>query len=336
MFFFLFLLLLLQKVLKDDKERKEEKTHLRLSSFFFLLSSLPCTRGFWLLTPFQIILFVGIPIAYTITAAISFQKIVALVEPASSWAGADGGGLGRWIVIFMLINLCVVQVRSFHSLSVVSMVGTVASVFYALVAFIGSLARGRGGGGAGEVSYDFGAVKSHGSSEALVFNAANAIATIAFAYGGKNELEREREREREERDQVLNSRFFFSLSHAASKTSSIFSAASSKQKQRLALSQFSGHNIAQEIQATLPFPPSTTKPMMNSVHATFAFTAFFYFSVAFTGYFVFGNAVEANILISLSKPLGVILAGERGKEEEWRKREKERKRERERFFCRFF
>ena len=69
-----------------------------------------------------------------------------------------------------------------------------------------------------------------------------------------------------------------------------------------------GHNIAQEIQATLPFPPSTTKPMMNSVHLTFAFTAFFYFSVAFTGYQTFGNAVATNILVSLSKPTGVMVA----------------------------
>ena len=154
----------------------------------------------------------------------------------------------------MAINLCVVQVRSFHSLSAVSMVGTVASVFYALVAFIGSLAHGRSGKGAeAAVSYKFGAAKSLESTEALVFNAANAIATIAFAYGG--------------------------------------------------------HNIAQEIQATLPFPPSTKKPMMNSVHATFAFTAFFYFSVAFSGYSVFGNAVEPNILVSLSRPTGLMVAG---------------------------
>ena len=126
------------------------------------------------------------PIAYTITAALSFQKIVALVDPASSWGGGAGGGLGRWIVIFMAVNLCVVQVRSFHSLSSVSMIGTLASVFYALVAFIGSVVHGRGGGaGAEAVSYKFGTVSSHGSTELQTFNAANAIATIAFAYGGK-------------------------------------------------------------------------------------------------------------------------------------------------------
>lgn len=172
------------------------------------------SRGFWLLTPFQIILFVGIPIAYTITAAISFQKIVALVDPGgSSWGGADGGGLGRWIVIFMAINLCVVQVRSFHSLSAVSMIGTLASVFYALVAFIGSLVvRGRGGAGTEAVSYEFGAVSSNGSNTALAFNAANAIATIAFAYGGKRiwelvVVEREGKTNDGERKKILLTHF---------------------------------------------------------------------------------------------------------------------------------
>lgn len=185
-----------------DKKRKQKLT------FSFSLSSLsapillfqtPNKRGFWLLTPFQIILFVGLPIAYTITAAISFQKVVALLDPTSSWGGAVGGGLGRWIVIFMAINLFVVQVPSFHSLSSVSMIGTLASVFYALVAFIGSLIHGHGGGTSGElVSYQFGAAKSYGSNEALAFNAANAIATIAFAYGGTRELGKEWRGEKKE------------------------------------------------------------------------------------------------------------------------------------------
>lgn len=86
----------------------------------------------------------------------------------------------------------------------------------------------------------------------MVFNTANAIATIAFSYGG--------------------------------------------------------HNIAQEIQATLPLPPSTAKRMMRSVDLTFLLTAFLYFSVAFTGYAVFGNSVAPNVLISLSKPTALMLA----------------------------
>ena len=48
--------------------------------------------------------------------------------------------------------------------------------------------------------------------------------------------------------------------------------------------------------------------MMNSVHLTFVFTALIYFGVAFTGYQTFGNAVEPNILISLSRPTGVMVA----------------------------
>ena len=47
---------------------------------------------------------------------------------------------------------------------------------------------------------------------------------------------------------------------------------------------------------------------MSSVHLTFAFVAFFYFTVAFTGYLTFGNAVASNVLISLSKPTGVMVA----------------------------
>jgi len=55
-----------------------------------LLAPIPIQWGFWLLVPFQIILFVGLPITYTITAAISLQKIVALVDTTSTWGGASG------------------------------------------------------------------------------------------------------------------------------------------------------------------------------------------------------------------------------------------------------
>ena len=185
-----------------DKKRKQKLTFSVLSLFSLRSDSyFPNNekRGFWLLTPFQVILFVGISIALTITAAISFQKVVALLDPTSSWGGAVGGGLGRWIVIFMAINLCVVQIPSFHSLSSVSMIGTLASVFYALVAFIASLVHGHGGGADAEVvSYQFGAAKSSESREALILNAASAIATIAFAYGGTRELEKNGEERKKE------------------------------------------------------------------------------------------------------------------------------------------
>jgi hypothetical protein len=68
------------------------------------------------------------------------------------------------------------------------------------------------------------------------------------------------------------------------------------------------HNIACEIQATLPAPPSTIKRMMTSVNVTFILTALCYFSVAITGFWAFGNSVKPNVLVSLDKPVGVIVA----------------------------
>ena len=70
----------------------------------------------------------------------------------------------------------------------------------------------------------------------------------------------------------------------------------------------SSHNIACEIQATLPLPPSTVRRMLTSVHLTFALTAACYFSVAISGFWAFGNGVAPNILTTLSKPVGVVVA----------------------------
>ena len=73
-------------------------------------------------------------------------------------------------------------------------------------------------------------------------------------------------------------------------------------------SPYHSHNIACEIQATLPAPPSTIKRMMLSVNITFILTALCYFSVAITGFWAFGNSVKPNVLVSLDKPVGVIVA----------------------------
>lgn len=189
--------------------------------------------------------FHSIPIAYTITAAESLQTCVRLLAPGSSWGGT-GGGLSRWIVLFTVLQLIVVQVRSFHELSWVSLIGAVASVFYILVAFVGSLVKGKQPG----VTYS--QPSSWTTTTDRVFGVFNALATAAFAYGG--------------------------------------------------------HNIACEIQATLPMPPSTVKRMLTSVHVTFFLTALSYFSVAITGFWAFGNNVASNILTTLSRPVGVIVA----------------------------
>ena len=135
--------------------------------------------GTWTLTPFQLILFTGIPIAYTVTAAESLQKCVTLLAPDSPWGGVGaGGGLCRWIVVFSALQLLIVQVRTFHSLSWVSLVGALASVFYILVAFVGSLVKGKQPG----ISY--GQPVGWSSTSDRLFGVFNALATAAFAYGG--------------------------------------------------------------------------------------------------------------------------------------------------------
>jgi hypothetical protein len=47
-----------------------------------------------------------------------------------------------------------------------------------------------------------------------------------------------------------------------------------------------GHNLAMEIQATLPHPPDTVAPMMLGVVAAYVVTPLCYFTVAISGYWV--------------------------------------------------
>ena len=67
---------------------------------------------------------------------------------------------------------------------------------------------------------------------------------------------------------------------------------------------YSGHNIALEIQATLPHPPSTVKPMMRGVHVTFVLTGICYFGVAIAGYWAFGTNVAGNVLLAFDNGTG--------------------------------
>lgn len=73
---------------------------------------------------------------------------------------------------------------------------------------------------------------------------------------------------------------------------------------------FAGHNVVLEIQATLPSTPETPskKPMWKGVVIAYIVVALCYFPVAILGYWVFGNSIEDNILISLEKPRWLIIA----------------------------
>ncbi|KAF8018557.1 hypothetical protein BT93_H3440 [Corymbia citriodora subsp. variegata] len=73
---------------------------------------------------------------------------------------------------------------------------------------------------------------------------------------------------------------------------------------------YAGHNVVLEIQATIPSTPEkpSKKPMWTGVLLAYLVVAICYFPVALIGYYIFGNAVEDNILITLQKPKWLIAA----------------------------
>ncbi|XVE84113.1 hypothetical protein DITRI_Ditri16bG0143500 [Diplodiscus trichospermus] len=73
---------------------------------------------------------------------------------------------------------------------------------------------------------------------------------------------------------------------------------------------YAGHNVVLEIQATIPSTPEKPSkgPMWRGVVIAYIVVALCYFPVALIGYYVFGNDVEDNILISLEKPTWLIVA----------------------------
>ncbi|KAJ6869169.1 hypothetical protein NC651_034050 [Populus alba x Populus x berolinensis] len=73
---------------------------------------------------------------------------------------------------------------------------------------------------------------------------------------------------------------------------------------------FAGHSVVLEIQATIPSTPGkpSKKPMWKGVVVAYLVVALCYLPVSFIGYWVFGNKVEDNILLSLEKPRWLVAA----------------------------
>uniref|UniRef100_A0A7N0UW68 Amino acid transporter transmembrane domain-containing protein n=1 Tax=Kalanchoe fedtschenkoi TaxID=63787 RepID=A0A7N0UW68_KALFE len=71
---------------------------------------------------------------------------------------------------------------------------------------------------------------------------------------------------------------------------------------------YAGHNVVLEIQATIPSTPEKPSkgPMWKGVVVAYIVVALCYFPVALVGFYIFGNQVEDNILISLEKPAWLI------------------------------
>ncbi|KAH9792132.1 Lysine histidine transporter 1 [Citrus sinensis] len=72
---------------------------------------------------------------------------------------------------------------------------------------------------------------------------------------------------------------------------------------------YAGHNVVLEIQATIPSTPEKPSkgPMWRGVVVAYIVVALCYFPVALIGYWMFGNKVEDNILLSLEKPTWLIV-----------------------------
>ena len=71
---------------------------------------------------------------------------------------------------------------------------------------------------------------------------------------------------------------------------------------------FAGHSVVLEIQATLPSTEEkpSKKPMWRGVIAAYTIVIACYLSVAVSGFWAFGNAVEDDVLISLEHPRWLI------------------------------
>ncbi|KAL1536538.1 Lysine histidine transporter 1 [Salvia divinorum] len=71
---------------------------------------------------------------------------------------------------------------------------------------------------------------------------------------------------------------------------------------------YAGHNVVLEIQATIPSTPEKPSkgPMWKGVIVAYIVVALCYFPVAFIGYWMYGNQVSDNILISLNRPTWLI------------------------------
>ncbi|XP_052197764.1 lysine histidine transporter 1-like [Diospyros lotus] len=71
---------------------------------------------------------------------------------------------------------------------------------------------------------------------------------------------------------------------------------------------YAGHNVVLEIQATIPSTPEKPSkgPMWRGVIVAYIIVALCYFPVSLIGYWMFGNSVDDNILITLEKPAWLI------------------------------
>lgn len=203
----------------------------------------------WLITPLQYSVMIGLAVAYLVTAGQSFQAVHNgrcnghTENAANSDVDNCKRALTGWIILFGGIQLLLSQVKDFHSLWWVSLLGAAMSVMYSMIAFVASAVKGHSG-----VSFD----KRSGSAVDRTFGTFNSFGTIMFAFGGQI--------------------------------------------------------VMPEIQATLAVPPPAVESMMKGIYFAYVIVTLAYFPVATAGYAAYGNQVNADVLLSVSRPAGLIAA----------------------------
>ncbi|KAL3150737.1 hypothetical protein ABBQ32_000519 [Trebouxia sp. C0010 RCD-2024] len=136
----------------------------------------------WLITPLQYSVMIGLAVAYLVTAGQSFQAVHnnRCNGHTENTADVDMDNCKRaltgWIILFGGIQLLLSQVKDFHSLWWVSLLGAAMSVMYSMIAFVASAVKGHNG-----VSFD----KRSGSAVDRTFGTFNSFGTIMFAFGGQ-------------------------------------------------------------------------------------------------------------------------------------------------------
>ncbi|KAH1205081.1 Lysine histidine transporter 1 [Glycine max] len=225
--------------------------------------------GLYIVVPQQLVVEIGVNIVYMVTGGKSLQKFHDTVCDSCKKIK-----LTFFIMIFASVHFVLSHLPNFNSISGVSLAAAVMSLSYSTIAWAASAHKGV----QENVEYGYKAKSTSGT----VFNFFSALGDVAFAYAGHNV--------------VLEIQ------------ATIPSTPEKPSKGDVAFA-YAGHNVVLEIQATIPSSPEKPSkgPMWRGVLIAYLVVALCYFPVALIGYWVFGNSVDDNILITLNKPTWLIV-----------------------------
>ncbi|XP_024393185.1 lysine histidine transporter-like 2 [Physcomitrium patens] len=135
--------------------------------------------GLWIVVPQQLIVEVGVDIVYMVTGGTSLQNFYKLVCSGNCPMAHH---TSAWIAIFSSVHFVLAQLPNFNSIAGVSLAAAIMSLSYSTIAWAIPASYGHSTPLVGPVNYKLPVQ----SVSAHVFNAFNALGTVAFAYAGHN------------------------------------------------------------------------------------------------------------------------------------------------------